>query len=158
MGERFDCGRGLWLEAVASSQGQDTKPVPEIIIGNNVSISFWGHIAALSSIRVGNGVMMGSKVTLIDHDHGSYSGPTGSDPTVPPAERQLSGQPIVIEDNVWLGDGVVVTGGSTIGEGSVIGANAVVRGSIPAYCIAVGVPARPIKLFDRATGRWEPYE
>jgi lipopolysaccharide O-acetyltransferase len=152
MGEHFDCGQGLWLEAISSWRGQTATP--EIIIGDNVSISFWGHIAALSSVRIGNGVMMGSRVTIIDHNHGSYSEQQGSDPSVPPAERPLSARPIVIEDNVWLADGVVVTGGSTIGEGSIIGANAVVTGSIPAYCIAVGIPARPVKRFDRSAKSW----
>ena len=74
---------------------------------------------------------------------------------ISPAERQLSAKPIVIEDNVWLADGVIVTGGSIIGKGSVIGANAVVKGNIPAYCIAVGAPARPIKMFNHATKLWE---
>lgn len=152
MGENFGCGRGLWLEAVTSWQGETFTP--EIVIGDDVGLSFWGHIAAVSSIRIGNGVLMGSKVTIIDHDHGSYSGQEASDPAVAPINRPLSARPIVIGDNVWLADGVVVTGGSTIGAGSIIGANAVVSGTIPPNCIAVGIPARPVKRFDQASGRW----
>jgi lipopolysaccharide O-acetyltransferase len=155
IGERFDCGRGLWLEAVTSWGGSTADP--EIVIGNDVSVSFWVHIAAISSIRIGSGVMMGSKVTVIDHDHGSYSGQQASDPAVPPAARPLFAKPIVIEDNVWLADGVVVTAGSTIGEGSIIGANAVVRGPIPPYSIALGIPARPVKRFDKASGTWTAF-
>lgn len=152
IGENFDAGRGLWMEAVTSWQGNESKP--EIQIGNNVSISFWGHIAALTSVRIGNGVMIGSKVTILDHDHGSYNGTECSSPHVAPGLRPLEARPIIIGDNVWLADGVVVTGGSTIGEGCIIGANAVVRGSIPPYSIAVGIPARPVKRYDHDRQEW----
>jgi acetyltransferase-like isoleucine patch superfamily enzyme len=51
---------------------------------------------------------------------------------------------ITIEDNCWLGTGVKVLDGVTIGEGSVIGAGAVITKNIPPYSIAVGVPAKVI--------------
>jgi galactoside O-acetyltransferase len=51
----------------------------------------------------------------------------------------------VIEDDVWLGAGVVVVDGVRIGQGSVIGAGAVVSQDIPPYSIAVGSPAKPMK-------------
>lgn len=50
-----------------------------------------------------------------------------------------------IENNVWIGDNVVVLPGCTIGEGSIVGANAVVTADIPPYSVAVGNPARVIK-------------
>lgn len=52
---------------------------------------------------------------------------------------------INIESDVWIGHGVTILSGSKIGVGSVIGAGAVVRGAIPPYSIAVGVPAKVIK-------------
>ncbi|WP_219724535.1 DapH/DapD/GlmU-related protein [Halomonas urumqiensis] len=63
-------------------------------------------------------------------------------------ERMLAGEPITIEDNVWLGGGVIVLAGVTIGENSVIGAGAVVTKDIPANVVAVGNPARVIKALD----------
>jgi galactoside O-acetyltransferase len=60
----------------------------------------------------------------------------------------------VIEDNVWLGTGVMVNPGVTIGRNSVIGAGSVVTKSIPANVVAAGVPCRvmrPITAADRAT-------
>jgi acetyltransferase-like isoleucine patch superfamily enzyme len=51
----------------------------------------------------------------------------------------------VIEDDVWIGANVTVVDGVTIGRGSIIGAGAVVTTNIPAYSIAVGTPAKPIK-------------
>ena len=52
---------------------------------------------------------------------------------------------IVIGSDVWIGHGVTILSGTTIGVGAVIGAGAVVRGDIPPYAIAVGVPAKVIK-------------
>jgi acetyltransferase-like isoleucine patch superfamily enzyme len=53
-----------------------------------------------------------------------------------------------IEDNVWLGAGVVVTGGVTIGERAVVGANSVVTRDIPPRTIAAGVPAKVIRPIE----------
>ncbi|BCO27356.1 2,3,4,5-tetrahydropyridine-2,6-dicarboxylate N-acetyltransferase [Rhodoferax lithotrophicus] len=52
---------------------------------------------------------------------------------------------ITIGNDVWIGHGVTILSGSTIGTGSIIGAGATVRGNIPPYSIAVGLPARVIK-------------
>jgi len=52
---------------------------------------------------------------------------------------------IVIEDDCWLGAGVRVLDGVTIGTGSVVGAGSVVSRSIPPYSIAMGVPARVVR-------------
>lgn len=51
---------------------------------------------------------------------------------------------IRIGNDVWLGANVVVTAGVTIGDGCIVGAGAVVTKDLPAGCIAVGIPARPI--------------
>lgn len=52
---------------------------------------------------------------------------------------------IVIEDDCWLGHGVIVLDRVIIGKGSVIGADSVVTSDIPPYSVAVGVPAKIIK-------------
>jgi acetyltransferase-like isoleucine patch superfamily enzyme len=54
----------------------------------------------------------------------------------------------VIEDNVWIGESVVILPGVTIGKNSIIGANAVVTKSIPENSIAGGNPARIIKKIE----------
>ena len=53
--------------------------------------------------------------------------------------------PIIIEDNVWVGENVCILENVRIGKCSIIGANAVVTHDIPPYSIAVGVPAKVIK-------------
>jgi acetyltransferase-like isoleucine patch superfamily enzyme len=57
-----------------------------------------------------------------------------------------------IGDDVWLARGVIVLPGSHIGEGSVIAAGTVVRGTIPAWVVAAGSPARVIREI-RTRGR-----
>jgi NDP-sugar pyrophosphorylase family protein len=58
--------------------------------------------------------------------------------------------PVKVEDNVWIGDSVIVCKGVTIGENSIIGAGAVVVDDIPANCIAAGNPAKIVKQLDSA--------
>lgn len=55
---------------------------------------------------------------------------------------------IQIEDNVWLGDKVLVLGGITIGEGAIVQAGSVVSQDIPAFGIAGGNPAKVFKYRD----------
>ncbi|TVQ16880.1 MAG: hypothetical protein EA367_18850 [Leptolyngbya sp. DLM2.Bin15] len=69
------------------------------------------------------------------------------DPTLGPNDQGLIWQGIVIEKNCWIGHGVSILDGATLGEGSVIGA-AVLTQTIPRYSIAVGVPAKVIKRQD----------
>lgn len=56
-----------------------------------------------------------------------------------------SAEPIVIADNVWLGGGVIVCAGVTIGEDTVVGAGAVVTRDLPPGVLAAGVPARVLR-------------
>jgi acetyltransferase-like isoleucine patch superfamily enzyme len=121
----------------------DDRFTPEIRIGNNVSIQKDCHIGAINKIIIGNNVLLASKVYISDHSHGAT---TADAIKLPPSKRKLySKGPVIIEDNVWLGEGVVVLPGVTIGENSIIGANAVVTKSIPKNCVAGGNPARIIR-------------
>lgn len=63
----------------------------------------------------------------------------------PVMDCPLKYAPIVIEDGAHIGVGSIIMPGVTIGKGAVIGAGAVVTRDIPAYCIAVGVPAKVTK-------------
>ncbi len=114
------------------------------------------HISAMESVRIGDNVLMAGKIYISDNSHGYYKSPDeGTSPLIPPARRPYFIKPVSIEQNVWIGEGVVIMPGVSIGAGSVIGANSVVTRSIPAACIAVGNPARVIKTYDPLTQRWE---
>lgn len=54
-------------------------------------------------------------------------------------------KPIHVGKNVWIGAHATILPGVNIGDGAIIGAGAVVNKNIPANCVAVGVPAKPIK-------------
>ncbi len=59
--------------------------------------------------------------------------------------KARSVQPVTIGSGVWMAPGCIVIQGVEIGENSVIGTGAVVTKSIPANCLAVGVPAKVVK-------------
>lgn len=124
--------------------------------GNNVQINDYVHITAMESVKIGNNVLLASKIYISDCSHGSYFGDgNDSSPNTIPTARPLFAKPVFIEDNVWLGEFVSVLPGVTIGKGTIVGANSVVAKSLPAYVIAVGTPAKPIKKFNFETSRWE---
>jgi acetyltransferase-like isoleucine patch superfamily enzyme len=153
LGTGFTCGRGLRMDALggASTTG------PLIRIGCDVAMNDYVHIGAVDSVSIGDRVLIGSKVFISDHHHGAYgSGGIHTDPRIPPAERLLGASPVVIEDDVWLGEFVSVLAGVRIGKGSIIGTMSTVTRDIPPFSVAVGSPARAIKRFNFANGMWEP--
>ncbi|MFJ1776974.1 DapH/DapD/GlmU-related protein [Streptomyces anulatus] len=107
--------------------------------GENVFVNQGCTFMDKGGIRIGNGVMIAPKVSLI----------TGGHP-LPLAERRayLSFAPIVIEDDVWIGAAAVITQGVTVGAGAVVAAGAVVTRDVPAGTVVAGVPARVIKKID----------
>jgi lipopolysaccharide O-acetyltransferase len=149
IGKGFQADEGLWLEAVIAHLDQTFSP--RIIIGNDVSISRWCHIAATNRIEIGDGVLIGSKVLITDHNHGRF-GEENWDVALPPSLRPLDADKAVsIGNNAWIGDGVFVAPGATVGEGAVIGANSVVTGAIPPYTVAAGTPARVLRTRNSGT-------
>ncbi len=117
--------------------------LPSIEIGDHVNIGDYFHITAINRICIGNGVLTGRWVTISDNAHGTTD--RDSLTHVPMKRKLFSKGPVVIGDNVWIGDKASILAGVTIGEGAVIGANAVITKDVPAYCIAIGNPARIIK-------------
>lgn len=108
----------------------------EIVVGDYCLIAPGVRLSAAKSIRVGDNCMLAANVVISDSDwHGIYN-------RIRPFRCT---KPVVIGDNVWLGERVIITKGVRIGENSVIGAGAVVTKDIPDNCIAAGNPARVIK-------------
>ena len=66
---------------------------------------------------------------------------------------ETSKGPVVIENDVWIGEGVCVMPGVRIGRGAVIGANAVVTQDVPANSVVGGVPAKLIRSLQRNAAR-----
>jgi lipopolysaccharide O-acetyltransferase len=146
--------RNLWLEAVTSYQSQQFDP--KIAIGDHVCFSDGVHISAVSSITIGRHTLFGSRIYVSDHNHGIYRGELQSHPDEAPAHRLLGGGgPVVIGENVWIGDNSVIVGPASIGNGAIIGANSVVRGPVASNTIVAGAPAKPIKVFNPDTRSWD---
>ncbi len=110
----------------------------KIEIGSDTSFGELLHIGAINSVKIGKNVLGGSKILIIDHDHGYGGKHLKEYGEIPPRERELiSKGPIIIEDNVWIGEGVIILAGSKIGKGAILAANSVVRGEVQPYTVYI---------------------
>ena len=112
----------------------------ELKIGKYCLITPGVRIMAAESIEIGDACMFAHGAYISDADwHGIYdrSEPVGNT------------KPIILKDNVWIGDSAIVCKGVTIGENSIIGAGAVVTKNIPANVVAAGNPAKVVKNLDQ---------
>ena len=144
IGKNFCSLQNLSLNAIDNYHG--FKYIPCIQIGNNVCFNTDCHIGAIEKVIIGNNVLFASKIYVSDHFHGQINKEALS--VIPLMRELFSKGPVIIEDNVWVGEGVCIMPGVTIGKNAIIGANAVVTKSIPPNCVAVGIPAKVIKNFS----------
>ncbi len=107
-----------------------------IEIGDNCGFS-GTVIGCAKYIKLGNNVRCGANTMITDSDWHSNDPRTGND------------NPVIIEDNVWLGYGVKVLKGVHIGENTLIGAGSIVTHNIPANVVAAGNPCRIIKTINK---------
>lgn len=153
-GKNIYVERNLWLEAVTSYGSQQFDP--RIAIGDYVCFSDSVHISSIISITISQHCLFGSRIYVSDHNHGIYRGEHQSNPLEPPALRELGGGgPVVIGENVWIGDNCIILGPVEIGSGAIIAANSVVRGIVAPNTIVAGAPAKPVKQFNPRTNCWE---
>ena len=137
IGSRVYIGRNSWLIFSGRSLGNSQIG---IIIRDGVSISGDCVISAVKSVIIDENVLMGRCVHISDHRHRFE----GYD--LPILEQGIAGiLPVHIKAGAWLGQGVVICPGVTIGENAVVGANSVVREDVPDRCIAAGIPAKVIR-------------
>lgn len=116
-----------------------------ISVGNDVYIGPGAClIASASEIIIGNKVLFGPNVTIVGGDHNIEQ--IGRFMYDVKEKLPENDQPVTIEDDVWLGAGVIILKGTTIGRGSVVAAGALVTKNVPRYAIVAGVPARVVKM------------
>lgn len=111
-------------------------------IGDNCAMSsprVWTH----QEIVIGNNVMLGGNVTIVDSDCHSLNYEYRRD--IVKDQQYKKNKPVCIENDVFIGMNVIILKGVTIGARSIIGAGSVVTKSIPADCLAAGNPAIIIK-------------
>ncbi|MDM9383169.1 acyltransferase [Chlorogloeopsis sp. ULAP01] len=128
-------------DGVVIDYGVDIRSLinTSIYIDKDTFIGPYVCMAGPGNIKIGKNCLIASHTGIFANNH------IYSDPTQSIESQGVTCQGIVIEDDCWLGSGVKVLDGVTIGKGSVIGAGSVVTKDIPAFSIAVGVPARVIK-------------
>ena len=146
IGKNFSAGKNLRLHVFDSYQGLSTNVIPELIIGNDVTFTDNCYVSCAKKITIGDGTLFGENSFVCDNFHGSN---VAEEKDIPPNKRPLKiGEPVVIGKNVWIGRNVCIMPGTNIGDYAVVGANAVVTHDIPEGGIAVGVPAKTIKIIE----------
>ncbi|GAA3804288.1 maltose O-acetyltransferase [Cellulomonas soli] len=133
------------LSELLGSVGEGTEIRPpffvdygtQITVGARCFANFGLTALDVAPITIGDDVQIGPHVQLLTPTH----------PVEPEPRRAKweAARPIVIGDNVWLGGGVIVCPGVTIGENTVVGAGSVVTRDLPANVVAVGNPARVVR-------------
>lgn len=139
IGDNFAAESFLRIQAWKTNDNGQTKKIPAIEIGDNVSLMSNCQVSCVSNITIGSGCLFGDNVFITDNFHGN---PKENDKDVLPRERPLySKGGVKIGNNVWLGRNVCVMPGVTIGNGAIVAANAVVTHDVGPNEIVAGVPA-----------------
>ncbi len=131
IGQRVQLEKGV----IINPAGEDCC----IEIGEHTYIGPYTCMSGPGNIKIGKRCLIAAHSGIVANNH------IFSDPIEMIELQGITRQGVVIEDNCWLGYGVKVLDGVTIGEGSVIGAGAVVTKDIPPYSVAVGVPAKVVR-------------
>ena len=149
-GKNFTTGTGCRIEAYKFFSDS-----PKLIIGNNVQINDYVHLACGQSLIIEDDVLIASKVYISDINHGNYSGENHSFPAEKAKNRKIFSKPVKICENVWIGENAIILPGIEIGKNSIIGAGSVVTKNVPENCIVAGNPARIIKKYNFGNKKWE---
>ena len=113
-----------------------------IILGEGTYVNFNCNFVDDGMITVGRNVLFGPAVTIATVGH----------PIRPDMREYMYTDPVTIEDNVWIGEKASILPGVHIGRGAIIGTGAVVTKDVPAGHIALGVPARIVKMKNKDDG------
>lgn len=118
----------------------ETQKNGSITLGNNTCLNAFCVVYGAGGVTIGNNTRIACHTVIVSSSH------VFDDPTRDIHVQGITAKGITIGDDVWIGAGVRIVDGVTIGDHAVIGAGAVVTKSIPANAVAVGVPARVIRL------------
>ncbi|WYZ46182.1 hypothetical protein EsH8_IX_000407 [Colletotrichum jinshuiense] len=111
-----------------------------IIFGKKSFANFNLTILDVSLVIIGDGVLFGPNVSIYGASH---------DTSVLSRIKFVEyGLPVRIEDDCWIGGGVIILPGVTIGKGTTVGSGSTVTKSLPPYSVAVGSPAKVIKTLQ----------
>lgn len=106
--------------------------------GKRVFVNFGCSFMDRGGITLEDGVLIGPQVKLITENHAEE----------PDKRQHVYSRPILIKRKAWLGAGVTVLPGVTIGENAIVGAGSVVTKDVPDNAVVVGTPAKIIRYID----------
>ncbi len=118
-----------------------------IRIGRDSLIGEYNVLRGQGGITIGDRVYTAPLVQMLAVNH-MYD-----DPERPMVEQGITAEGIVVEDDVWIGAGAIITDGVRIGRHAVVAAGAVVTADVPPYTVVGGVPARALKHIDGKSTR-----
>ncbi|MBC2733190.1 MAG: acyltransferase [Desulfobacteraceae bacterium] len=143
----IDIGDNFRMQGLSNFEARTdvSQWVPELIIGDDVSLGHRNVISVGKKIHIGNRVLTAPEVRIRDNDGHPL------DPV-----KRFNGdnlnesdiKPVKIDDDVWIGAFCIINKGVTIGKAAIIGAGSVVVNDIPAFTIAAGNPARVIRSIE----------
>lgn len=107
----------------------------KLIIGDRTFVNYGVDIAATALVSIGADCFIGTHVSIIDNDFHDLMDRL----RVPPAK------PVIVGENVWIGNRAIILPGVTIGAGAAIGAGSVVTRDVPPRTVVAGNPARVIR-------------
>lgn len=118
-------------------------------IGSNTHFAPYAVLYGWGGLTIGSNVAVASHVVISTHGHGSNR------IDVPIVTQPHEKHPVVIEDDVWICAGAVITWGTRLGTGSIVAAGAVVTKDVPPYSVVGGVPA---KVIARRENGWRDHK
>ena len=134
---RMTIGERVRLVSTVAKLELVTLPGGHLEIGNNVFINYGSSLVSSASVRIGNDVLIGTHVMVMDCDFHR----------VEDKAWDTTGEPIVIEDRVWLGNRSMVLKGVRVGHDAVVAAGSVVTTDVEPRTVVAGVPAKLVRRF-----------
>ena len=122
----------------------DSFSYKTISVGNDVYIGPGARIRSkLSTITIGDKVMFGPNVCIVGGNHNTEV--LGKYMYDIKEKKAHHDKPVIIKNDVWIGNRAMIMSGVTINEGSIVAAGSVVTKDVPPYTVVGGVPAKVIK-------------
>jgi acetyltransferase-like isoleucine patch superfamily enzyme len=108
-------------------------------MGNRSSFGAYSFIGCSGSLKIGDDVMIGQRITIVAENHNH------SDCQRPMNQQGVNNRGVIVGNDVWIGSCVTILDGVTIGDHAIVAAGAVVTQDVAPYSIVGGVPARQIR-------------
>jgi maltose O-acetyltransferase len=134
---RLTLGDRVRLDSTVAKLELVTLPGGHLEIGDNVFINYGSSLVASAHVKVGSDSLIGTHVMVMDCDFHR----------VEDKSWDTTGEPVVLEERVWLGNRSMILKGVTIGRDAVVAAGSVVTRDVPPRTLVAGVPARVVRRF-----------